>query len=255
MLFAGVLKNLGAYGLIRIGLTLLPEGAAAWAEWLAVLATANILYAGWVALRQQDWDRLVAYSTISHAGYLLLGVATLNLVGVSGAVLFMFAHGLLMGLTFALLGAFCGQSRRMGDFSGLARQAPFLGVCMGMAAMAGSGMAGFANFVSEVMVFIGSWQAQSPALRLGTIAAVWGIVLTATYMLRALRISFFGAPAGISLKDPGLTSRSVFAILLAVMLIFGFFPRLLTDPIQRSVAPVVQPLETGHTAWIDGKDE
>jgi NADH-quinone oxidoreductase subunit M len=123
-----------------------------------------------VALRQQDWHQLIAYSTVSHAGYLLLGIAALNVVGVTGVVLMMFAHGILIALIFALLGAFGAQGRRISDFGGIARVAPFVGVCMAMAAMAAAGMAGFANFASEVMVFIGSWQAASTALRFGTVA-------------------------------------------------------------------------------------
>ncbi|MBI2506505.1 MAG: NADH-quinone oxidoreductase subunit M [Candidatus Latescibacteria bacterium] len=250
MLFAGVLKNLGAYGLIRIGLTLLPEGARSWSECLAILAALNILYAGWVALRQQDWHQLIAYSTVSHAGYLLLGIAALNVVGVSGAVLMMFAHGLLIALLFALLGAFGAQGRRIADFGGLARVAPFIGVCMAMAAMAASGMAGFANFASEVMVFIGSWQAQSTALRFGTVAAIWGMVLSATYMLRALRTSFYGEPTGPAFRDPPLPARVPFVVLLGVLLLFGFFPGLLTQPIQRAVAPIAEliPAKAGSAA-------
>ncbi|MCC7265555.1 MAG: NADH-quinone oxidoreductase subunit M [Candidatus Latescibacteria bacterium] len=240
MLFAGVLKNLGAYGLIRIGLTLLPLGARHWADCLAILAAINILYAGWVALRQQDWHQLIAYSTVSHAGYLLLGIAALNVVGVTGAVLMMFAHGILIALIFALLGAFGAQGRRIADFGGIARVAPFVGVCMAMAAMAAAGMAGFANFASEVMVFIGSWQAASTALRFGTVAAVWGMVLSATYMLRALRTSFYGEPTGPAVVDPSLPARAPYVVLLAVLLIFGFFPGLLTQPIQRAVAPIAQ---------------
>ena len=250
MLFAGVLKNLGAYGLIRIGLTLLPLGAKYWADYLAVLAAINILYAGWVALRQQDWHQLIAYSTVSHAGYLLLGIAALNVVGVTGAVLMMFAHGLLIALIFALLGAFGAQGRRISDFGGIARVAPFIGVCMAMASMAAAGMAGFANFASEVMVFIGSWQAQSMALRFGTVAGVWGMVLSATYMLRALRTSFYGVPAGPALVDPSLPARVPYVVLLGLLLLFGFFPGLLTQPIQRAVVPICEliPAKAGPGA-------
>jgi NADH-quinone oxidoreductase subunit M len=253
MLFAGVLKNLGAYGLIRVGLTLLPAGARYWAAPLAVLATVNILYAGWVALRQRDWNLLLAYSSISHAGYLLLGVASLNAAGLSGAVLFMFAHGAMTALIFSLVGLLYHQSGRRGvaDFSGLARRMPFLGVCMVMAVMASIGMAGFANFASEVLVFIGSWQTQSTALRVGTVAAVWGLVLTATYLLRALRTSFFGPPlAGQdNLRDPrSAWSRLPYVLLIAALLGVGLFPRILTDPIQRSASVLVAPYQSGTAA-------
>jgi len=100
MMHAGVLKKLGAYGIIRIALPLLPEGARDWANLLAILACFNILYAGWSAMVQRDWKFVIGYSSVSHMGYVLLGIATLNIVGVSGAVLLMFAHGLMAALTF-----------------------------------------------------------------------------------------------------------------------------------------------------------
>jgi NADH-quinone oxidoreductase subunit M len=178
----------------------------------------------------------------------LLGIAALNVVGVSGAVLMMFAHGVLIALIFALLGAVGAQGRRIGDFGGVARNAPFLGVCMAMAAMAAVGMAGFANFASEVMVFVGSWQAQSPALRAGTVAAVWGLVLGATYMLRALRTSFYGEPRGPAVADPAWPRRVPMGVLLAVLLLFGFFPGLLARPIQRAVAPICQLIPAAQAA-------
>ena len=110
MMHAGVLKKLGAYGIIRLALPLLPEGARHWANLLAVLACFNILYAGWVALTQKDWKFVIGYSSVSHMGYIFLGIAALNVVGVSGAVLLMFAHGIMAALTFGLIGFFYHQT-------------------------------------------------------------------------------------------------------------------------------------------------
>ena len=244
MMHAGVLKKLGAYGIIRIALPLLPEGARHWANLLAVLACFNILYAGWAALTQKDWKFVIGYSSVSHMGYVLLGIATLNVIGVSGAVLLMFAHGVMAALTFSLIGFFYHQThnRFVPDLSGLARKIPFIGVCMVMAVMASSGLPGFANFVSEVMVFIGAWHQGSTLFRIATICAVWGIVVTATYLLWAVRTSFFGPfdEKWSMLKD-ATTFRSKFpyALLIAVLLTVGFYPRLLTDIIKQSVAPIV----------------
>jgi NADH-quinone oxidoreductase subunit M len=244
MMHAGVLKKLGAYGIIRLALPLMPEGARSWVDLLAVLCIFNILYAGWAALTQKDWKFVIGYSSVSHMGYVLLGIATLNVIGVSGAVLLMFAHGVMAALTFSLIGWFYHQThnRNVPDLSGLARKIPFIGVCMVMAVMASSGLPGFANFVSEVMVFIGAWSQGSTLFRIATICAVWGIVVTATYLLWAVRTSFFGPfdEKWSLLKDATtMPQRFPYALLIAVLLVVGFWPRLLTDIIQPSVAQQV----------------
>ncbi len=244
MMHAGVLKKLGAYGIIRLALPLLPDGAKQWVDMLAILACFNILYAGLTALTQKDWKFVIGYSSVSHMGYVLLGIATLNVIGVSGAVLLMFAHGVMAALTFSLIGFFYHQThnRNVPDLSGLARKIPFIGVCMVMAVMASSGLPGFANFVSEVMVFIGAWQQGSTLFRVATICAVWGIVVTATYLLWAVRTSFFGPfDEKWNMLHDATTLRQKFpyALLIAVLLVVGFWPRLLTDIILPSVEKIV----------------
>ncbi len=240
MMHAGVLKKLGAYGIIRLALPLLPEGARHWVDLLAILCIFNILYAGFAALTQKDWKFVIGYSSVSHMGYVLLGIATLNVIGVTGAVLLMFAHGVMAALTFSLIGFFYHQThnRNVPDLNGLARKIPFIGVCMVMAVMASSGLPGFANFASEVMVFIGAWSQGSTVFRIATICAVWGIVVTATYLLWAVRTSFFGPfdEKWNMLKDAvTLKQKFPYALLIAVLLVVGFWPRLLTDIIKPSV--------------------
>lgn len=244
MMHAGVLKKLGAYGIIRLALPLLPEGARQWVDVLAILCIFNILYAGLAALTQKDWKFVIGYSSVSHMGYVLLGIATLNVVGVTGAVLLMFAHGVMAALTFSLIGWFYHQThnRNVPDLSGLARKIPFIGVCMVMAVMASSGLPGFANFASEVLVFIGAWSQGSTLFRIATICAVWGIVVTATYLLWAVRTSFFGPfdEKWNMLKDAtSLKQKFPYALLIAILLTVGFWPRLLTDIIRPSVAKQV----------------
>jgi NADH-quinone oxidoreductase subunit M len=244
MMHAGVLKKLGAYGIIRLALPLLPEGARHWMELLAILCIFNILYAGLAALTQKDWKFVIGYSSVSHMGYVMLGIATLNVIGVSGAVLLMFAHGVMAALTFSLIGFFYHQThnRNVPDMSGLARKIPFIGVCMVMAVMASSGLPGFANFASEVMVFIGAWSQGSTVFRIATICAVWGIVVTATYLLWAVRTTFFGPfdEKWNMLRD-AVTFRQKFpyVMLIVVLLVVGFWPRLLTDIIKPSVERIV----------------
>jgi NADH-quinone oxidoreductase subunit M len=255
MMHAGVLKKLGAYGIIRIALPLLPQGARYWANLLVILACFNILYAGWSAMMQRDWKFVIGYSSVSHMGYVLLGIATLNIVGVSGAVLLMFAHGLMAALTFSLIGFFYHQThnRYVPELSGLARKIPFIGTCMVMAVMASSGLPGFANFPSEVMVFIGAWHRGTTIFQIATICAVWGIVVTATYLLRAVRASFFGPfdEKWSMLKDATTLWRKFpYALLLAALLVVGFYPRILTDIIQKSVAGVVEKQGVGVVAAV-----
>jgi len=241
MLSAGVLKQLGVYGLLRFAVPLLPEGARDCMPVLAVLAIINILYGGLIALRQKDWKLLISYGAISHAGYILLGISAVNRVGVGGVVVMMFAGALSVALLFALAGTVEEQAdtREITRFSGLARRAPFIGGCMVIAALASSGLPGFAGFVGEIMVLAGAWMKGSILLRVATMAGVWGLVLTAVYMLGAVRVGVFGPPAADILKvldARTYISRLPYVLLLVALLAVGVFPRLLTDRIQRSVA-------------------
>jgi NADH-quinone oxidoreductase subunit M len=242
MLHAGVLKKFGLYGLIRIALPLLPDAARSWMQILAVLCLGNILYVGLVAMRQRDLNLLIGNSSVAHMGFAFLGIASLSLIGVTGTVLIMIAHGLLAALTFALSGYIYQQTKTldMGELGGLLRPLPFIGTALVMAAFAGCGLPGFANFAGEVMVFFGAWN----ALRLITILAVWGgVIIGAVYMLRALRSILHGpiSPQWAELQDAAAPWRRLpFALLLAALLLFGMAPRLLTDRITPSAEAIVK---------------
>src|SRR5207249_10617184 len=154
MLHAGVVKKFGLYGLIRIALPLLPDAAQSWMPILAWLCLGNLVYCGWVAMKQKDFNRLIGYSSVAHMGFAFLGIASLTLIGVTGAVLVMIAHGFLAALTFALSGYLYQQTGtlQMDRLGGLLRQLPFIGAALMMAAFAGCGLPGFANFAGEVTV-------------------------------------------------------------------------------------------------------
>src|SRR6266576_496969 len=193
MLHAGVLKKFGLYGLIRVALPFMPQAAQSWVQILAWLCLGNILYVGWVAMRQKDLNLLIGNSSVAHMGMIFLGIASLNLIGVTGAVVIMIAHGFLAALTFGLSGYIYNQTGtlEMGKLGGLAGKLRFIGVALTMAALAGCGLPGFANFVGEVTVFYGAWQ--MPALRVVTVLAVWGaLIIGAVYMLRAVRATLHG---------------------------------------------------------------
>jgi NADH-quinone oxidoreductase subunit M len=246
MLHAGVLKKFGLYGLIRIAVPMLPGGAQSWMHILAWLCLGNLVYCGWVAMRQKDFNWLVGYSSVAHMGFVFLGIASLTLIGVTGAVLVMIAHGFLAALTFGLSGYIYQQTGtlQMEQLGGLLRRLPFIGAALVMAAFAGCGVPGFANFAGEVTVFFGAWK-DFPHV---TILACWGaLVIGAVYMLRAVRNILHGPLpekwAGVA-DAPHLWRKTPFILLIGCLLVFGCFPRLLTDKIQQSVDGILT--QTGN---------
>ena len=250
MLHAGVLKKFGLYGLIRIALPMMPGAAQDWMQVVAWLCLGNLVYCGWVAMRQRDFNWLVGYSSVAHMGFVFLGIATLNLVGVTGAVLVMIAHGFLAALTFGLNGYIYQQTGtlQMDQLGGLLRRLPFIGAALMMAGFAGCGLPGFANFAGEVTVFFGAWNVFRPV----AVLACWGaLIIGAVYMLRALRAMLHGPllEKWAQVSDaPHLWRKAPFIALLAGLLCFGFFPRLLTDKIQPSVQPIVARFPSGAMA-------
>ena len=243
MLHAGVLKKFGLYGLIRVAMPLLPEGAKVWANLLLVLLVGNILYIGFVTIAQKKLDLLLGYSSVMHMGYIFLGIAALNLVGVSGAALLMFAHGLSIAALFALAGFLREKNPLLllDSFGGLAKPAPWLGFTFGLAAFASIGLPGFANFASEMAVFFGAFKPaaglSAPNFRLATIFALWGVVISAVYMLRAYRSIFLGEPGkdAAMWTDPVKSLRWPVVLLLALLLIAGFAPSAFMAYVKPSV--------------------
>ena len=241
MLHAGVLKKLGIFIIIRLVITLLPEGAKFWFPVIAVLCTINILYGAWAAMAQKDMKFVIGFASVSHMGYAFLGLACLNQTGLTGTVFFMFAHGVMAALCFALVGFIYDQThtRMIPDLGGLAKQLPFITICFVMAAFASSGLPGFANFISEILIFFSAWE----RLPWQTVLAIFGIVVTATYMLRMVRNVFFGAPKSewAKLKDAqGLIAKLPYSLLVLVLLIFGFWPSLLLNVIRPSTEMLIE---------------
>jgi NADH-quinone oxidoreductase subunit M len=237
-----VLKKFGLYGLIRVALPFMPQAAQSWMRILAWLALGNVLYVGWVAMRQKNLNLLIGNSSVAHMGFVFLGIASLNLIGVTGAVVIMIAHGFLAALTFGLSGYIYNQTGtlEMSELGGLAKKLRFIGVALTMAALAGCGLPGFLNFVGEVAVFFGAWS--QPTLRVVTVLAVWGaLIIGAVYMLRMARTVLHGPlPEKWSgLADANLWRKLPHAVLLASLLIFGFFPHLLTDKIKPVTEQIV----------------
>ena len=252
MLHAGALKKFGLYGLIRLALPLMPDGAKHWLPVVAWLCLGNIVYCGWVAMRQRDLNLLIGNSSVAHMGFCFLGIASLSLIGVTGAVVVMVAHGLLAALTFGLSGYLAQQTGTldMDKMGGLLRKLPFIGAVLVMAMMAGCGLPGFANFAGELLVLFGAWK----GMPWFVVAAAWGaLIIGAVYMLRALRDILHGPlpEQWAEVKDATLWRKVPFALLLACLLAFGVFPGLLTEKIKPSVETALH-LEHGSKI-IPGK--
>ncbi|MBI4597043.1 MAG: NADH-quinone oxidoreductase subunit M [Candidatus Omnitrophica bacterium] len=242
MLHAGVLMKLGSYAIIRLAIGLLPLGATTWLPWIAAICVMNIIYGGFVAMAQKDLKLIIGYSSSSHMGYVLLGIACLTPLALNGAVLLMFAHGLMTALAFALVGHIYDQThtRWLPDLGGLGHQVPFIAVCGVMAAMASSGLPGFANFVAELLVFLGGWD----EYRIPVIFGVFGVVITAVYMLRFVRGTFFGPPkpvfAGHVRDATTAFARLPYVVLIATLLVVGCWPQ-----------PILRIIDTSSRALIE----
>jgi NADH-quinone oxidoreductase subunit M len=192
-------------------------------------------------MRQRDLNYLIGNSSVAHMGFVFLGIASLTLVGVTGAVVVMVAHGFLAALSFGLSGYLYHQTRTLdlGQMGGLLHRLPFIGTAFIMAMLAGCGLPGFANFIGEAMVFFGAWTA-FPVI---TIVAAWAaLVVGAVYMLRAIRQLLHGELTGrwSNLADASNAWRKLpFAVLLGCLFLFGGFPSALTDRIEPAIAPIL----------------
>ena len=224
MVHAGVLMKLGAFGIIRIGMMLMPDGAQDWMVVLVLLGTVNVLYGAWSALGQTDLKYVIGYSSVSHMGYVLMGIATLHPLGLSGAVLQMFSHGVMTALFFAIVGVVYDRThtRDINVLNGLGRRMGFTATLFAIAGLASLGLPGLSGFVAELLVFLGLFQTYP---LLGVLGIV-GAAITAVYILRLLARVFMG-PIGEQWADQTDASRleRVSALALAgFILLVGLFP-------------------------------
>ena len=240
MLHAGVLKKFGLYAILRVALPFMPQEAHNWLTLLSFLCLGNIIYCGLVAMRQRDLNRLIGNSSVAHMGFAFLGLASLNIIGVTGTVMIMVAHGFLAALTFALSGYVNEQTGTLeiSELGGLLRKLPFIGMAMIMAMMAGCGLPGFASFPGEAMVLFGSWE----KFELVVVLAVWGaLVIGGVYMLRGIRNVWHGEKNWDNITDAvGFWRKMPFVLLLTGLVLFGCFPRLITDNAKASLGPLVR---------------
>ncbi len=237
MVHAGVLMKVGAFGILRVGIFLCPLGWEYWAPLMAILATIGIIYGIFVGLTQTDLKYVVAFSSVSHMGIVGLGLSTVTVEGLNGAVFQMFAHGIMTALLFSSLGYLYDKThtKLIPDLGGMSKVMPVASGYFIVAALAGMGVPGFASFWAEVTVFISALKVY-PVLG---ILAVCALVLSALYMLRVVQKTFYGQrnERYAQLPDVSFSLGLPRMILIAVMVLFGLFPRLMLDLIQTAVIP------------------
>lgn len=240
MILAGVIMKLGGYALIRIGLNFFPQGAHFWAPVIAVLATINAVYIAFVAMVQKDIKYMIANSSVSHMGYVLIGIASYNAASLNGAAAQMFAHGIMAALFFTLIGLIYEKShtRMIADFGGLAHQMPIVASAFMVTGLASLGLPGTFNFIAEFSVFVGAIQVY-PVL---AVISIFAIVITAIYVLRVIQQVFFG-PRNAKwdhLEDAKGVELIPIFLLGSILIILGCFPSIIMDMFNSGIVPIAQ---------------
>ena len=248
VILAGLLLKTGVYGLLRFAFPLFPAAAAASLPWLGGLALTGILYGAWIAAVQEDAKRLVAYSSVAHLGYVILGISAWNAAALSGSLLQLVNHGVTTGALFALVGMIDerAHTRRLDELGGLWARVPVLSACVLFFSLASLGLPGLNNFTGEILILLGTFQSR-PEL---AIPAAAGVVFAAVYMLRLVREALWGQPLG---AEPwvDLTFREglILAPLAILVLWLGLYPAPFLAPLQE---PVRLLLEGGSLLITQG---
>jgi NADH-quinone oxidoreductase subunit M len=245
VILAGALLKMGGYGMIRLCVTIFPAVALHYAPILVAFAVVSVLYGAALTLRQKDLKRLIAYSSVSHMGYVLLGIFALSQVSLTGATLQMFSHGIITGLLFAMVGLVYDKSheRNLDNLGGLARRMPVIVVVFSIAGLASLGLPGTSGFAAEFITFVGSYSSLAvTGIRIYTIVGVFGIVLTAGYILWMLQRVFYGPPLEKFSDVPDANNVEkvcIFSFVAAIMLV-GIYPAILTNVIKLGIEPIVK---------------
>ena len=249
VMLAGVLLKMGGYGLLRINVGMFPSQADEFAWVLVVLGVVSVLYGAVITMRQPDLKRLIAYSSVSHMGLVLVGIGsvgisegTLSVTGLNGAAMQLFTHGTVTGLLFLSVGLVYERThtRHIPDLGGLAGRMPVVAVAMLIAGLASLGLPGLSGFVSELLVFLGAYQAYDWP----TVLAVLGIVLAAGYILWMMQRTFFGVRRDSfnDLPDASLVEALPLGLMLITIIGVGVYPSVLTDVFESGLNPMVDVL-------------
>jgi NADH-quinone oxidoreductase subunit M len=243
VMLAGVLIKMGGYGMIRLCVSMFPGPAQDYAQLLIILALIGILYGAAVTLMQTDIKRMIAYSSISHMGYVLLGIFALGQVSLTGAALQMFSHGIVTGLLFAMAGLVIHniETRDLRQLGGLARQVPTMAVVFSVAGLASLGLPLTSGFAAEFLIFLGSFNSVVVNnMQIYTLIAIVGVVLTAGYILWLIQQAFYGPVKEQfnGVKDADGLEKFYMYVLVAVIMLVGVYPAVLTDVIKLGISPI-----------------
>ncbi len=236
MFLAGISMKLGGYGCLRVATYIMPEGAKEYATIIIVLSVIAILYGAFATMMQKDLKYINAYSSVSHCGFVLLGIGMLTKTSMTGAVMQMVSHGLMTALFFAVIGMIYERThtRQVSEMSGLLKRMPFIGTVLFIVGLCSLGLPGLSGFVAEMTVFMGSWQHPDTFRRVATILACLSIVVTAVYILRAITKTAMGPlKEGFELLTDATWNEKLAAlILIAGIIAIGFAPFWLNDLIS-----------------------
>ena len=244
VMLAGVLLKMGGYGLLRINAGLFPDELRRIAPLLAALAVVNVLYGAFIVMRQTDLKRLIAYSSVSHMGFVVLGVASLGAsqvtaVGINGAAMQLFTHGTITGLLFVLVGLVYERThtRHIPDMGGMIGRMPLIGAAFVLAGLASLGLPMTSGFVAEILVFLGTFHVYAWATGL----AAFGVVLAAGYILWTIQRTMFGPrlERWDGLQDATIVDAGAIGVLLVPVMVVGIYPRFLTDVFESGLAPIL----------------
>lgn len=234
MFLAGISMKLGGYGCLRVATFIMPEAAHYYSPYIVILSTIAILYGAFATMMQKDLKYMNAYSSVSHCGFVLLGIGMLTPASINGAVLQMISHGLMTALFFAAIGMIYerAHTRNVNELGGLLKVMPFIGTIFILAGLCSLGLPGLSGFVAEMTVFIGSWARPEKLYRIATILSCASIVVTAVYILRATGSSLMGPIKNnsfSSLSDAKWNEKFASVLLLAGILIIGLAPFVVND--------------------------
>jgi NADH-quinone oxidoreductase subunit M len=245
VMLAGVLLKMGGYGFLRITLGMFPSESMDFAGLFAIFAVINVIYGAFIVMRQTDLKRLVAYSSISHMGFVLLGFASvgnegpLTQLGLNGAALQLFSHGLITGLLFITVGLIYDRThtRHIPDLGGLASKIPIIGICFFIAGLAALGLPSTSGFIAELLILLGSF----PVWGWASGIVAFGVVLAAAYILWMAQRTLFGTrPERYNqLKDASLIDTVSMAILLVPIMVVGLYPGILTGILSGGILPIL----------------
>ena len=258
VMLAGVLLKMGAYGMIRVSATMFPDVMME-IGWLIIGAgVINVLYGAAVTVRQTDLKRLIAFSSISHMGFVLIGLSsvvgiggTVSSTGLTGAAFQMFTHGIITGLMFLIVGYIYekANTRYIPDLGGLASKMPILATAFLVAGLASLGIPGTSGFVSEILIFVGTFGVWSWLTAIGA----FGIVLSAGYILWMIQRSLFGPviPRFVNVKDASPIEILPIAILIFLIISIGIYPAIITDTFRSGVEPIIESFNTVSRAGLN----